>query len=341
MLMDCELPFFDQETLANQDAALAMGKGAAMRELMDLPLAELERRRHNGLSLVGGREIMVARLLSLEDAEKQRNYELDDELKLRSSSSRHLSGQRDAYTEPESLGLSEWTRYREDEIHSERKVSVPLAETFPVPQPELIPLTKKDKIDPVLPASKWAREDDDSDDEENRSTRLSSGSENADDGLIKADELEFGTDVNTPAPSERAINDEQRQKLRRLDVALIEYRESLEERGIKNAEDIERMVTGGEMGGMMHLTLQESGITVKAKARALLGNNQTERVIEKTVQKRSKKGTGARVGIEVEVMIRKVKGGETGSELIVKRVEAGKGTSMTGIEAERGIGEGE
>ena len=33
-----------------------------------------------------------------------------------------------------------------------------------------------------------------------------------------------------------------RQKLRRLEVALIEYREPLEEQGIKNAEDIERRV---------------------------------------------------------------------------------------------------
>ncbi|KAK8568518.1 hypothetical protein V6N12_007067 [Hibiscus sabdariffa] len=228
---------------ANQDAALAMGKGAATKELMDLPLAELERRcRHNGLSLVGGREIMVARLLSLEDAEKQRNYELDDELKLQSSSSRHLSGQRDANAEPESFGLSEWTHYGEDDIHSKHKLSVPLAETFTVPQPELKAFTKKDKFDPVLPASKWAREDDDSDDEEKRSTRLSSGSENAGDGPSKADELEFGTDMNTPAPSESAINEEKRQKLRRLEVALIEYRESLEERGIKNSEDIERRV---------------------------------------------------------------------------------------------------
>ncbi|KAK8343195.1 hypothetical protein V6Z12_A08G284600 [Gossypium hirsutum] len=228
---------------ANQDAALAMGKGAAMKELMDLPLAELERRcRHNGLSLVGGREIMVARLLSLEDAEKQRNYELDDELKFRSSSSRYLSGQRGANAEPESVGLSEWTCFGEDEIHSEHKVSVPLAETFPVPQPELKIFTKKDKTDPVLPASKWAREDDDSDDEEKRSTRLSSGSETAGDGPSKADELEFGTHMNTSAPSESAINEEQRKKLRRLEVALIEYRESLEERGTKNAEDIERRV---------------------------------------------------------------------------------------------------
>ncbi|XP_022750338.1 protein RRC1-like isoform X2 [Durio zibethinus] len=234
---------------ANQDAALAMGKGAAMKELMDLPLAEVERRcRHNGLSLVGGREIMVARLLSLEDAEKQRSYELDDELKLQSSSSRFPSGQRDANAEPEPMELSGWTQYVEDEIHSKRKGSVPQAETLPISHPEQNVFTKKDKIDPVWPASKWAREDDDSDDEEKRSTQglglsySSSGSENAGDGPSKVDELEFGTDVNIPAPSESAMNEEQRQKLRRLEVALIEYRESLEERGNKNAEDIERRV---------------------------------------------------------------------------------------------------
>jgi hypothetical protein len=34
-----------------------------------------------------------------------------------------------------------------------------------------------------------------------------------------------------------------RQKLRRLEVAVMEYRESLEERGIKNAEEIERKVS--------------------------------------------------------------------------------------------------
>ncbi|XVE71278.1 hypothetical protein DITRI_Ditri10aG0138300 [Diplodiscus trichospermus] len=234
---------------ANQDAALAMGKGAAMKELMDLPLAELERRcRHNGLSLVGGREIMVARLLSLEDAEKQRGYELDDELKLRSSSSRYSSGRRDANAEAEPVGLSGWTHYAGGEIPSQPEGSGPLAQAFPIPQPELKEFTKKEKIDSVLPASKWAREDDDSDDEEKRSTRdlglsySSSGSENAGDGLSKVDELEFGTDVNIQAPAESAMNEEQRQKLRRLEVALIEYRESLEEQGIKNAEDIERRV---------------------------------------------------------------------------------------------------
>nr|XP_027084478.1 protein RRC1-like [Coffea arabica] len=83
----------------NQDAALAIGKGAAMKELLNLPLSELERRcRHNGLSLVGGREMMVARLLYLEEAERQRVYEVDDELKYQqsqSSSARYPSGKKE------------------------------------------------------------------------------------------------------------------------------------------------------------------------------------------------------------------------------------------------------
>lgn len=59
--------------------ALAMHKVAAVEELMNLFLADLEKCcRHNGLSLFDGREMMVARLLSLEDAEKQRRNELDD-----------------------------------------------------------------------------------------------------------------------------------------------------------------------------------------------------------------------------------------------------------------------
>ncbi|KAK8505432.1 hypothetical protein V6N13_045870 [Hibiscus sabdariffa] len=234
---------------ANQDTALAMGKGAAMKELMDLPLAELERRcRHNGLSLVGGREIMVARLLDLEEAEKQRVYEPDDELKQRTSYIRSSSGQRSANVEAEAVGLSGRTCYAKDETPSQRKMSVPLTETLPIPQPELKAFTKREKIDPVLPSSKWAREDDDSDDEEKRSSKglglsySSSGSENAGDGPSKADELEFGTVVSITVPSESAMREEQRQKLRRLEVALIEYRESLEEQGIKNAEDIEKRV---------------------------------------------------------------------------------------------------
>ncbi|XP_062163509.1 protein RRC1-like isoform X1 [Alnus glutinosa] len=239
---------------ANQDAALAMGKGAAMKELMNLPLAELERRcRHNGLSLVGGRETMVARLLSLEEAEKQKGYELDDNLKYaqsHSSSGRYSnSHNREMNMEPELVGLSGWNSYGEDDVQSQGEESVPLAPTLPILQPELKAFTKKDKNDPVLPASKWAREDGESDDEQKSSgmglglSYSSSGSENAGDSPSKADEMEFATGTSIPTQPDTGMNEEQRQKLRRLEVALIEYRESLEERGIKNSEEIERKVS--------------------------------------------------------------------------------------------------
>ncbi|KAM1550433.1 hypothetical protein PS1_043229 [Malus domestica] len=255
-----EAPEIDKKTTSedtsdasktNQDAALAMGKGAAMRELMSLPLAELERRcRHNGLSLVGGRETMVARLLSLEEAEKQRGYDLDDDLKFaqkHSSSARNSSSRRERNIEPDPVEMSGWNRNVEDELQSQGKGSLPLAQTFPIPHPELNAFTKKEKSDPILPASKWAREDDDSDDEQKQARGLglsysSSGSENAGDGPSKADETEVATDASIQAQPDSGISEEQRQKLRRLEVALIEYRESLEERGIKNLEEIERKV---------------------------------------------------------------------------------------------------
>lgn len=206
---------------SNQDAALAMGKGAAMKELLSLPISELERRcRHNGLSLVGGREMMVARLLSLEEAEKQRGFELDDDLKLahsHSNPSRYPSSQREIDVETEPVGLSGWNRYGEDEIRSQGKGSLPLAPTIPIPQPELKAFTNKEKTDPVLPASKWAREDDDSDDEPKRSARglglsySSSGSENAGDGPSKADEMEFATESSVPSqPDSGIMNEEHR-----------------------------------------------------------------------------------------------------------------------------------
>ncbi|KAJ9167639.1 hypothetical protein P3X46_019256 [Hevea brasiliensis] len=237
----------------NQDVALAMGKGAAMKELMSLPVAELERRcRHNGLSLVGGREMMVARLLSLEEAEKQRVYELDNDLKFSqsySSSSKFSSGHTETNVEPEPVGLSGWDLYGEDGVQSQSRGSTSIATAFPIPEPELKAFTKKEKNDPVLPASKWARDDDDGYDEQKGSARdlglsySSSGSENVGDGPGKADdEMEFGTDASVPMPPDIGMNEEQRQKLRRLEVALMEYRESLEERGIKSAEEIERKV---------------------------------------------------------------------------------------------------
>ncbi|PON68353.1 Splicing factor-like protein [Parasponia andersonii] len=229
----------------NQDTALAMGKGAAVQELMSLPIAELERRcRHNGLSLVGGREMMVARLLSLEEAEKQRGFELDDDLKhvqSHSSSGRYSGSRREMNVEAEPAALSGWNHFAEDE-------GSVISQTLPIPQPELKAFIKKERSDPVLPASKWARDDDDSDDEQKRSARglglsySSSGSENAGDGPSKADEMESATDSCITAQPDSGMSEEQRKKLRRLEAALIEYRESLEERGIRSPQEIERKV---------------------------------------------------------------------------------------------------
>ncbi|GMH21049.1 hypothetical protein Nepgr_022891 [Nepenthes gracilis] len=103
----------------------------------------------------------------------------------------------------EPVGLSGWNHYGEDEM-------------------------RKDKAETVLPASKWAREDDESDDGQKQSSRgldlgYSSGSENAGYGSNKNDEMEFPTDASMSSQPESGLNEEQRQKLRRLEVALMEY----------------------------------------------------------------------------------------------------------------------
>lgn len=235
----------------NQDAALAMGKGAATQELLNLPIGELERRcRHNGLSLVGGRETMVARLLYLEEAEKQRGYELNDDLKyaqIHSSSGRYPGGQKETNTEMESAGSSAFHN-RGDELPVQGKGSGLLTPTIPIPQPELRAFTDKGKNEPMLTASKWARDDDERDDEQNTSTRdlgltySSSGSENAGDEIHKSVEMDMTTDASVLVHPDSGINEEQRQMLRRIEVALIEYRESLEERGVKDVAEIEKKV---------------------------------------------------------------------------------------------------
>ncbi|KAK4491032.1 hypothetical protein RD792_001753 [Penstemon davidsonii] len=225
----------------NQDAALAIGKGAAMNELLNLPITELERRcRHNGLSLVGGREMMVARLLYLEDSEKQRGYELEDELKFantQSTSGRYPSGRKE---------LSSKIDYMVEEMQSKGREAVLLPPSDLTPQPELN--SNDEKNESILPASKWAREDDESDDEHEGSARdlgltySSSGSENIGDNLYKTREIERNTDTSNSAHLDGGMNEEKRQKLRRLEVALMEYRESLEDRGIKSSEEIEGKV---------------------------------------------------------------------------------------------------
>ncbi|MFS7928210.1 putative transcription regulator SAP family [Helianthus anomalus] len=214
----------------NPDAALAIGKSAATKELMGLPLAELERRcRHNGLSLVGGRETMVARLLHLEESEKQRGYELNDSLK--------YNNPRESNVDTGPVGFS--GRHH----HVERVESASLPSKIPIPQPELKVISNKVKSDLVLPASKWAREDDESDDEQKSTKDLalgysSSGSENAGGGEGNAEVTDHSSILTS---SDSGLNEEKRHKLRQIEVALIEYRESLEERGIKK-EEIEKKV---------------------------------------------------------------------------------------------------
>lgn len=182
----------------NQDAALAMGKGAARQELMNLPISELERRcRHNGLSHVGGREMMVARLLSLEDLEKQRGYEVVDENAKYSQG--HLTWE-EVNNEPERMRTSY------DKV--ETKEPVNLASTIPISQPEQKALVKKEKIDLILPTSRWAREDDETDDEQKKS--YSSGSDNAGGITFKTDEEDLKADPSVRVQPENEIDEEQR-----------------------------------------------------------------------------------------------------------------------------------
>lgn len=83
------------------------------------------------------------------------------------------------------------------------------------------------KIDPVLPASKWALEDDESDDEQKRSSRglglsySSSGSENAGDGPSKADDVDFTIDASIPVQPDSGMNEEQRSDHRLLSFAFL------------------------------------------------------------------------------------------------------------------------
>ncbi|XP_078437700.1 protein RRC1-like isoform X2 [Wolffia australiana] len=222
----------------DQDAALAVGKGAAMKELLGLPLPELEKRcRHNGLSLCGGREIMVARLLYLEEAEKQRVIEQDEELKYGQS----YSGRRGESKAESSRGPPppSFNGRRSEE-------RIPL-------QPESRVLgAKKEKADPIL-VSKWAEDDVSDDDGRGNEKDLglgysSSGSEGG------------GTDL-----ASGVITEEQRQKLRRLEVAVMEYRESLEEQGVRNADEIERRVAQHRRLLKSEFGLAESGEDSRCK----------------------------------------------------------------------------
>ncbi|KAH7416576.1 hypothetical protein KP509_14G097400 [Ceratopteris richardii] len=269
---------------SGQDAALAIGEGAAARELLSLPIAELERRcRHNGLSSRGGREVMVARLLSLEDAEKQRNQEMDDGLRsyhrygaerqhvrdenwdsgkswsesgMGSSTDRAASGGLHAHvgaSENADRGLMIYDNqdrqtgslYGKNSDTTKGSLG-PLGPTFAIPPPDIKVFgTKSQKTEPVLPASKWTREDEDDDLDKAQGLGLSYSSSESEDIFAtseRAGRHDLGAESAVGAANDSSIDEERRQKLRRLEGAVIEYRESLEERGIKNAEEIERKV---------------------------------------------------------------------------------------------------
>eukprot|EP00253_Pinus_taeda_P014345 PITA_14345 len=272
----------------NQDAALAIGEGAAARELFSIPLVELERRcRQNGLSIRGGREVMVSRLLSLEEAEKHKNQDQDEDARYGYNfaiGGKHAR-ETDAYLK---LGGGRWSTGEErksildddkdymsrsrqnvqeesslwSRVEERESVDASCSGTLPknagvvgtskssIPQPDQKPLTGNSmKTHPVLQASKWTREDDGTDTEEKAELKglglnySSSGSDDIFGGSGKEDKQEVTVDSIASAPNDCGMDEGRRQKLRQLEVTLMEYRESLEERGTKNAEEIERKVS--------------------------------------------------------------------------------------------------
>ncbi|XP_024362531.1 protein RRC1 isoform X2 [Physcomitrium patens] len=283
------------DLVADQDAALAMGEGAAARELANLPQAELERRcKHNGLSIRGGKEVMVARLLSLEEAEKQKHQEQEEEIiaaqsylkpnistakegsdigiRVRGEEARGAwtelgsgwrevsrferllqnatdtadhsrgSGYQSSAAQPRS-GYSEGEDVRSKDVsrHAGAVLSAGVSSTLTIPMPGLKFFGEKsEKAEPVLPASKWTREDANSDNENEVDKGLGLGySTDGSDDLPKVDTK---GDKQEYAVADSSMDEERRQKLRKLEVAVIEYRESLEERGIKNHEEIDKRV---------------------------------------------------------------------------------------------------
>jgi hypothetical protein len=97
----------------------------------------------------------------------------------------------------------------------------------------------------------------------------------------------------------------------------------------------------GGIDGMVAVTLQESGTGARAKVRVHHENHPTE------ARKGNMHwtGTGKDIGIEIELMILKVREGSGIGN--VRRVEAKRGMTLTGVEAEKekeretGIGEDE
>uniref|UniRef100_A0A0A9CSA9 CWF21 domain-containing protein n=1 Tax=Arundo donax TaxID=35708 RepID=A0A0A9CSA9_ARUDO len=189
--------------------------------------------------------MMVARLLNLEEAEKERVYEKDVDMKY-AQGEQHRTGREDS-------GVSARSASRFGEGPNSDQLDVPRnsmgagqgrskestsaeIESFP---------SKKQKYDPVLPASKWSRDDDISDDEDRKGGRglglsYSSGSDTAGD-LGKVDTTEVSTDHASHHP-DMIVDEEHRQKLRQIEISVMQYRESLEEQGLRNIDEIERKV---------------------------------------------------------------------------------------------------
>ena len=64
----------------------------------------------------------------------------DDELKYaqnQASSGRYSSSLRETSTEPEPVSFSGWDHYGDNDLHSQGKSSVSLAQSLPIPYPEL------------------------------------------------------------------------------------------------------------------------------------------------------------------------------------------------------------
>lgn len=175
-----------------------------MKELLCLPIDELERRcKHNGLSLCGGREIMVARLLNLEEAERQRGYDPKDELRFRHRETGRFAGDNCNLDidNDSSREVREPLAAFGRNVHCEEAIevynissSVDLVPSLVIPQSEMRAFTdQNEKSEHLLPVSKWAR-DDNSEDEDNKESQglalsySSSSSENGNFNHAKAAE---------------------------------------------------------------------------------------------------------------------------------------------------------
>ena len=230
---------------SGQDAALAIGEGAATKELMSLPLSELERRcKHNGLSLRGGKEVMVARLLSLGDAEKLKNQEQDDGMQSLLRYGAEKTGGDGKWGGGKSWAESGLKGYNSDKLRiddthirgnestydskgqvvsaynihdGQIDADTPklLSSTLTIPPPELKAFqTKPQNAEPVLPASKWTRdEDEDEDIDKSKGLGLSYSSSDGEDMFENSDRVsrpDLGLETSLAAANDNSMDEERR-----------------------------------------------------------------------------------------------------------------------------------